>query len=89
MGISKGAETIDEAVGQFFENPKKYSHTAAPIMSKEAQTQLFDPPPYAPPTSTVYRQQHRTHTNAVIEAGHVRSRDEVRIFLNPTMPRSI
>lgn len=36
----------------------------------------FDPPPYAPPATTVARATHRHHTNAVIEAGHVRARDE-------------
>lgn len=52
-----------------------------PVDSKsqsQSQSQEFHPPPYAPPRNLVIgRPQHRPHSNAVIEAGHVRARDEV------------
>ena len=86
--FAKGADTIDEAVAQFYENPNKYSHSSAPGMpipvnhSKEAKTQVDPPPLYAPPANTMSRSQRRPHTNAVIQAGNVRARDEVRFTLN-------
>lgn len=47
--------------------------------SEDSKKPVFDPPPYAPPagssSSSVVRR--RPHTNAVIEAGNVRARDEV------------
>jgi hypothetical protein len=67
--LLKGADTIDEAVGQFFDNPDKYSHIAA---VNHKQTKM-----------TVSASRHRPHTNAVIEAGNVRARDEVRFTLTP------
>jgi hypothetical protein len=84
MSVLKNADTIDEAVGQFYENPNKYSQSTVPSTSnpvnhtKETKKQVYSPPPYAPPTRTMGGPQRRLHTNAVIEAGHVRARDEVR-----------
>lgn len=39
------------------------------------------PPSYAPPTRAVRRANVRPHTNPVIEAGHIRARDEVKFTL--------
>ena len=74
MHLLKGANTIEEAVGQFYENPNKYSYGVAPSMSKPV---VSAPPPYAAMSAS----RHRPYTNAVIEAGHVRARDEVRFTL--------
>jgi hypothetical protein len=86
----KGANTIDEAVSQFYESPDKYSSKPAPApampnppnntkatqASKQPPaSQGYELPPYAPPA--VARSQRRPHTNAVIQAGHARARDEV------------
>jgi hypothetical protein len=82
MYAFKGADSIDEAVGQFYENPNKYSNSPVDHKSKslndakDSKSQTYDPPPYAPP-KTLRPTQHRPHTNAVIEAGLVRARDEV------------
>ncbi|MCJ1310167.1 hypothetical protein MMC25_003828 [Agyrium rufum] len=120
----EGANTIDEAVGQYYENPEKYAHKPTPIMpgvgqdtkdtkydketsdsmtaketgeskeSKESKMMADAPPTYnqsttsngsttgaslQPTTSRSQSQQykqHKHHTNAVIEAGHLRARDE-------------
>jgi len=37
----------------------------------------YAPPSYQPPKQRANRAQRRPHTNAIIEAGHVRARDEV------------
>ena len=87
MCVLKGADTINEALNQFYENPNKYSHTPVPSMSnpvnhiKETKTQVYSPPQYAPPAKNMSGPRRRPHTNAVIEAGHVRARDEVRFTL--------
>lgn len=80
----EGAETIDEAVSQFYENPNKYSQSLGPgapndsqPASKETRTQVDEPPMYTPQASTMRESRHKPHTNAVIEAGKVRARDEV------------
>ena len=39
----------------------------------------FAPPAYAPPANSSSGARRRPHTNAVIEAGHLRARDEVSI----------
>ncbi|KAF9077114.1 hypothetical protein BDP27DRAFT_1357264 [Rhodocollybia butyracea] len=78
----EGANNIDEAIGQYFENPDRYSYTKEDTKdskedtkdSKATKLQVYSPPPYAPPTTS--RGPHRPHTNAVIEAGHRRARDE-------------
>ncbi|TVY27212.1 hypothetical protein LHYA1_G004663 [Lachnellula hyalina] len=87
----EGSNSVEEAVTQFYENPDKYSESAAAVSSmssmstpmasasdaKEAKTPIYSPPPYAPPPETTRTmQQHRPHTNPVIQAGHVRARDE-------------
>lgn len=80
----KSADTIEEAVSQFYENPNKYSHSPALGIStpvndaKKPGMQVDAPPSYAPVAQTMSRAQHSPHTNAIIEAGHVRARDEVR-----------
>ncbi|RDW71841.1 hypothetical protein BP5796_07875 [Coleophoma crateriformis] len=77
----QSADTVEEAVSQFYENPDKYSHIPNPSMSnpvneaKNTKAQISDLPPYASPSNTIGRQR-RPHTNAVIEAGNVRARDE-------------
>jgi hypothetical protein len=87
MRVLQGADTVNEALNQFFENPNKYSHSAVPSMSnpvnniKETKMQVYSPPPYAPPVKTMSGPRRRPHTNAVIEAGNVRARDEVRFTL--------
>jgi hypothetical protein len=86
MCILKGADTIDEAVGRFYENPNKYSDSPALSMpnlvnhSKETKMHVKSPPPFAPPSNSVGAWR-RPHTNAVIEAGNVRAQDEVRFTL--------
>ena len=83
MCVLKGADTINEALNQFYENPNKYSHNVVPSMSnpvnhiKETKTQVYSPPL----ANTMSRPRRRPHTNAVIEAGNVRARDEVRFTL--------
>ncbi|KAG0645420.1 hypothetical protein D0Z07_8539 [Hyphodiscus hymeniophilus] len=82
----EGAGTLDEAVGHFYEDPDRYSHSpdsgkSKPVDQKsvdhtttEAKPPVYAPPPYNPPTNTLARR--RPHTNAVVEAGNVRARDE-------------
>ena len=41
----------------------------------------FAPPSYPPPIQGASVAPHRPHTNLVIEAAHVRARDEVRLTL--------
>lgn len=91
----QGADSVDEAVGQFFENPDKYTAPPAPSSpnapvanaAKNAQSQApaYSPPPYAPPANINGSggPRRRPHTNPVIEAGHVRARDEVRFDSYP------
>lgn len=44
--------------------------------AKPAKMQVqHDPPPYAPP-SQISARRHRHHTNAVVQAGNIRARDE-------------
>jgi hypothetical protein len=38
---------------------------------------------YTPPSNIMSGQRHRPHTNAVIEAGNIRARDEVTFSLSP------
>lgn len=45
-----------------------------------ADPPTYAPPTYAPPAQSANRQPRRAHTNAVIQAGHVRARDEVRLL---------
>jgi hypothetical protein len=91
MCALKGANTIDEAVGQFYENPNKYSHNPGPSLSdpvdhaKETKMQVSSPPLYAPPANTMWQPRHRPHTNVVIEAANVRARDEVRFTLTSSV----
>ena len=87
----EGANSVDEALNQYFENPNKYSHPVTQTKgSKESRDSHIPPasmpssnmpPPYTPPVNNVSGSRRRQHTNAVIEAGHVRARDEVRLFL--------
>jgi len=78
----EGADTINEALNQFYENPNKYLHSPVPSMSnpvnhiKETKMQVYSPPPYAPLAKTMSGPRRPPHTNAVIEAGNVRARDE-------------
>ncbi|KAN0106717.1 hypothetical protein V8E51_009593 [Hyaloscypha variabilis] len=83
----EGASTVEEAVGQFYEDPEKYTPKPAPSKTDSVKQPLMDtktqsgppqyaPPQYAPPTNTVSRPRHRPHTNPVIEAGNIRARDE-------------
>lgn len=78
----EGADTVNEALNQFYENPSKYSHSPVPSMSspvnhtKETKMQVYSPPPYAPLAKTMSGPRRPPHTNAVIEAGNVRARDE-------------
>ncbi|TAQ86452.1 hypothetical protein B7494_g5226 [Chlorociboria aeruginascens] len=80
--VLKGAKSVEEAVAQFYEDPDKYSHSPVsksnPVdHAKEAKMRNDSPPLYAPPTTPApITRSHRPHTNAVIEAGHVRARDE-------------
>lgn len=83
----EGANTIEEAVGQYYDNPDKYSHDTVPSMSgpanktKESGTKVDPPPSYAPPATTLGGPRSRPHTNAVIQAGNVRARDEQEMQL--------
>jgi hypothetical protein len=81
MCVLKGADTVDEALNQFYENPNKYSHDPVPSTGKhtqETKMQVDSPPPYGPLADAARGPRRRPHTNAVIEAGNVRARDEVR-----------
>lgn len=73
--ILKGANTINEAVDQYYENPNRYDHNPVPPKSNPVN-QALSPPSYPPPATTVSGARRRPHTNVVIEAGHVRARDE-------------
>lgn len=88
----KGADTVEEAVGQFYDNPDKYAQSAAagavavpdptsPFNPKMdpgvAKNPVYAPPVYAPPVNAMGGPPRQHHSNAVIEAGHVRARDEV------------
>jgi hypothetical protein len=83
----KGADTINEALNQFYENPNKYSQAPVPSMPnpvndiKETKIQVHSPLPYAPLANTMSEPRRQPHTNAVIKAGNVRARDEVRFTL--------
>jgi hypothetical protein len=96
MYVLKGANTIDEAVGQFYENPNKYSQSQTgdiskpPNDTKEAKLPAYSPskdtssyaPSYSAPANTTSITRFRPHTNQVIEAGHIRARDEVGLMLS-------
>ena len=94
MSVLKGADTVEEAVNQFYENPNKYSHSAVPSKSNpmkhppETKTQLYSPPAYAPPANPTVGLRRRPHTNVVIEAGNVRARDEARFTLTSLVAMS-
>lgn len=49
-----------------------------------ASPPVYSPPPYAPPESSIAPRSLKPHTNVVIEAGHVRARDEVRVIFSST-----
>jgi hypothetical protein len=83
---------MEEAVGQFYDNPDKYAQSpvavavavpdpTSPSNPKmgpgEAKNPTYSPPVYAPPVGAMGATHRRHHSNAVIEAGHVRARDEV------------
>ncbi|KAF2667062.1 hypothetical protein BT63DRAFT_328406 [Microthyrium microscopicum] len=79
----EGSNTLDEAVSEYLENPNKYSQASAPsynqpksmgLSSKEKQKPNHPPPAYASVTRSA--PGHLTHTNEVIQAGHVRAQDE-------------
>jgi hypothetical protein len=90
MGSSKGAENMEEAVRQFYDTPDKYSQDLLSANSKtanhtkETKMRTDAPPTYNQSSQAVTRPRHRHHTNAVIEAGLIRARDEVRFALIPT-----
>jgi hypothetical protein len=78
----KGADTLDDAVGQYFENPNKYSQSSISSMSKSVNdtkvTKSRDYPPSSHAVSAVKNgTQYKVHTNAVIHAGNIRAQDEV------------
>jgi hypothetical protein len=77
MCFSKGADSLEQAVNQFYEDPEKYSRPNISSSKEGSKTKVFSPS-HAQPVKTVVGQRHRHHTNAVIEAGHIRARDEVR-----------
>lgn len=83
MDIFKGADTINEAINQFYEQPDTYSHNPVSRMidtvdpTEEANMQADAPPSYASLVNVVSEPQYPPHTNAVIEAAKVRARDEV------------
>jgi hypothetical protein len=78
---------MEEAVNRYYENPNKYSEAQAPVASNPVkdnnppQKQVDAPPVYFPSPSIMSGQRRRPHTNAVINAGLVRARDEVGLFL--------
>lgn len=67
----KSANTLSEAVDQYYENPAKFSHNLVKTPEKAKIR------PGAPsPAVIMGAALRRPHTNAVIEAGSVRARDE-------------
>jgi hypothetical protein len=74
----KNANSLEDAVQQFYENPDKYlantlsSKSEPGTNAKGTTTALL--PPQGPPS----RQWYPPHTNIVSEAGHIRAQDEVR-----------
>lgn len=52
--------------------------------SNNANAPAYAPPAHPPPSSSVSAALRRPHTNAVIEAAHVRAKDEVRFKINST-----
>lgn len=58
--------------------------------TKDRGLPAYAPPAYPPPSQSASMALHRPHTNAVIEAGHARARDEVRLLLilYTTLPTS-
>lgn len=80
--ILKGANSVNDAVDQYYENPAKYTHSQGVSKSdpvkhtREAKMPAYSPPSYPPPNATMSAARHRPHTNQVTEAGHIRARDE-------------
>jgi hypothetical protein len=58
-------------------NPPGYGYFPAASPSASAHAQTYAPPAHAPPTRNVINALRKQHTNAVIEAGQLRARDEV------------
>ncbi|KAF9062909.1 hypothetical protein BDP27DRAFT_1480352 [Rhodocollybia butyracea] len=85
----EGANTFDEAISQYSENPEKSlrSHTQDtkdtfedPVVDVKLPVYSVEsPPPYTPPPAVTRSGPSRSHTNAVIEAGNVRASDEQEI----------
>lgn len=83
----QNTNTVEEAVGQYYDNPDKYSHSSLPVpvsqpKGKGNELQAHTPPPYAPPATITSGSRSRSHMNAVIEAGNIRARDEVRLLFS-------
>lgn len=89
LTLNQGASTIEEAVDRFYDDPDKYSRDPVKTSSKsdskrdskQIKSRDYLPPAYAPRATNTNGQSYRPHTNPVIEAGHIRAIDEVRLFL--------
>ena len=83
MWYLKGADTVEEAVAQFYENPNKYSDPNVFTQSikglKKSKAQPASNPASNATGSRTKGPRLPPHTNAVINAGNIRARDEVRI----------
>jgi hypothetical protein len=69
--IPKKANTLDEAVGQYYDNPDKYSH-ATTKQDEKPQARYNMPLPPVTTNGTA----RRAHMNVLIEAENIRARDE-------------
>ena len=92
----KDANTIDEAVGRYYEDPNKYSKSqGGGISNSPKNPEERGPPVYTPYSNTLsYAPSYtpsanatggtvvRHHTNQVIEAGDIRALDEVSFIVS-------
>jgi hypothetical protein len=62
--------------------PNHTKHSSEKHDTRDNELPAYAPPAYPPPSQSASMALRRPHTNAVIEAGHARARDEVRLLLN-------
>ena len=81
----KGAKNVEEAVQQFYEEPNKYDTISdQPKLVNDGKGDKSGKMPL-PPQATISGHMYRPHTNAVIEAGHIRAQDEVCYLFTRTV----
>ncbi|PYI07751.1 hypothetical protein BO78DRAFT_312190 [Aspergillus sclerotiicarbonarius CBS 121057] len=72
------ANSLDEALSLFYENPDQYSHPPAKCNQDKAPETDTEglPPSYESQINPVSRPHREPHTNVVSQAGDIRARDE-------------